>query len=233
MIVRRLLIPVGIALVLACSSSSWLSGADDGVVTLFDGESLDEWRGYRQETVPAAWTVEDRSIHGTGSGPDLITKRLFGDFELQFEWKISPGGNSGLIYRATEDEAASYQTGLEYQLLDDLGVDPEGKGTLHSTAAVYALYGSEKKDLVKPAGEFNVSKIVVNGNHVEHWLNETKVVECFIGSDDWNKRLAASKFAKWNRFNKSTSGHIVLQSHGSPVWFRNIRIKELGPEVRQ
>jgi hypothetical protein len=222
--VRKTIILAITALIWALNSTA--HSAEEGFVDLFNGTSIDQWRGYKQDSVPETWSVDEGAIRGSGRGPDLITKQQFGDFELRFEWKIAAGGNSGVIYRATEAEQESYQSGPEYQILDDKHLDPDDEHAFTATAALYDLYAAEKKDL-KPAGEYNSAKIVVQGNRIEHWLNDTKVVECVIGSDDWQKKVAASKFAKWKSFAKSPRGHIVLQSHGSPVWFRNIRVKEL------
>jgi hypothetical protein len=193
--------------------------------TLFDGKSTAGWRGYRSQTVPAGWRVEDGLLTRAGSGGDLITTDKFGNFDLALEWKVAPGGNSGVMYRATEDAERPYETGIEMQVLDD-AKHADGKSPLTSAGALYGLYPA-RPGVVKPAGEWNAARVVVNGNHVEHWLNGVKVVEAEIGSPDWNARVAASKFAEWPGYGKAREGHIVLQDHGDRVQYRNIRIRAL------
>ena len=193
--------------------------------SLFDGKTINGWRGYKRDEVPASWTVDDGAIRGAGKGPDLMSRKVFGDFDLRFEWKLAKRGNSGVIYRVTETDGPSHHTGPEFQLIDDQEFADRIRPT-NSTGALYGLYGASEKTL-QPIGEYNSSRIVVRGNRIEHWLNGEKIVDCEIGSEDWNKKVAASKFHKWKGFAKNSAGHIVLQSHGSPVWFREIRVKEL------
>jgi hypothetical protein len=200
-------------------------------VSLFDGKTLNGWRTYQQDQATDDWTVDEGAIHGSGQGGDLITKAQFGDFELKFEWKIAPGGNSGVIYRVSEDQKQSYQTGPEYQILDESlrdEDDPPVPPTV-ATGALYGLYGASEKPF-QSSGEFNTGRIVARGDHIEHWLNGTKIVDCEMQSDDWKKKVAASKFHAWPGFAKNAQGHIALQSHNHPVWFRNLRIKKLTPE---
>ncbi|MCE9557255.1 MAG: DUF1080 domain-containing protein [Planctomycetes bacterium] len=202
------------------------SGADEeGFVSLFDGKTTDGWRGYRKPMAPAGWVVEDGALARKGGGGDLLSKDKFGDFELRFEWKVSPGANSGVMYRVSETEGASYMTGPEYQVLDN-AKHHDGRSPLTSAAALYALYPADQA-VTKPVGQYNEARIVVKGQHVEHWLNGKKVVETEINGDDWNKRIAASKFKGWKKFGQNSEGHIVIQDHGDPVWYRNIRIKKL------
>lgn len=220
-----------LAIYIGCLSFAGGTSADEerGFEPLFDGKTLMGWHGYQQDDVPPSWIIEDGSIRGSGAGPDLLTDTVHGDFDLRFEWKISEAGNSGVIYRATEDEQRAHQTGPEYQLLDDSQSANQDSPTT-STGALYGLYGASDKTL-QPAGEFNRSRIVVQGERIEHWLNGEKLVDCEIGSEDWNKKVAASKFHKWDRFAKNKQGHVALQAHGSPVWFRGLRIKQLAPKV--
>ena len=188
---------------------------------LFDGSSLDAWRGYDSQEVPDSWKIEDGALTRSGSGGDIMTKETYGDFELALEWKISPGGNSGIIYRAREGDPAAYYSGPEFQILDDAAHADADKRTLAGT--LYGLY-ARQEDCTKPAGDWNSAKIVIRNNRVEHWLNGKKVVDCEFGSDDWNERVANSKFAAWEQFGKTAKGHIALQDHGNPVWYRNITI---------
>lgn len=206
-----------------------LAEKSSGWEVLFDGTDLSRWRGYRREAVPSAWKIEDGAltlVPGSGEGGDIMTREQYGDFELELEWKISPRGNSGIIYRVVEDYPNSYESGPEYQILDNAG-HPDGKnGPLTSAAANYALYGPSE-DVTRPVGEWNHARIVAHGPHVEHWLNGVKVVEYEVGSEDWKQRVAASKFAAMPGYGKHLKGHIVLQDHGDRVWYRNIRIRHL------
>ena len=197
---------------------------EDGFVSIFDGKTLEGWRGFKQETAPEGWVVEDGAIVRRDRGGDLITDKQYANFELRIEWKVAEGANSGIMYRVTEDQKVAYLTGAEYQILDN-DKHHDGKNPFTSAASLYGLYVPQDAEL-KPVGEYNTTRIVLRGNHVEHWLNGKKVVECELKSDDWNERLAKSKFAKWGRFAKNAKGHIVLQDHGDLVHFRNIRIKE-------
>jgi hypothetical protein len=193
--------------------------------TLFDGGSLDAWRGFRNDRVPAGWQVVDGALTRVGEGGDLITRDEFGDFELTLEWKVAEGGNSGIMYRVTEDAAASYETGPEMQVLDDAR-HQDGQSRLTSAGSAYGLYAAPA-GVVKPAGEWNAVRIVVRGNHVEHWLNGTKVVEYELGSPDWEAKVKASKFQQWPGYGRAASGHIALQDHGDRVAYRDIKIRTL------
>jgi type 1 glutamine amidotransferase len=198
---------------------------------LFDGKSTNGWRGYKKEAFPAAgWEVVDGALHAkaNGGGGDIVTTDEFTDFDLRFEWKVAAGSNSGVMYRTGEDADAPYMTAPEYQVLDD-DKHPDGKDPKTSAAALYALYACQNKAL-KPVGQWNEGRIVVTGNHVEHWLNGVKVVTAELHSDDWNKRVAASKFAAWSLFGTKAKGRIDLQDHGDEVWYRSIRIREIAPQ---
>lgn len=194
-------------------------------VSLFDGVTISDWRGYREQTVPAGWTVVDSAITKSGDAADLISKKMYKNFELELEWRLKKGGNSGIMYKVTEAAEASYETGPEFQILDD-AVHADGKNRLTSAGAAYGLY-AQPEGLLKPVGEWNTAKIVVNGNHVEHWLNGTKGVEYELGSPDWTAKVEASKFKQWPGYGKAVEGHIALQNHGDWVQYRNIRIREL------
>lgn len=209
------------------SPSAALTPAEQaaGWRSLFDGSSTDAWRGYRRQTLPPGWQAVDGELVRVGSGGDIITVDQFGDFELALEWKVGPGGNSGVFYRVTEDAEQSYHTGVEMQVLDD-AAHADGGSPLTSAGALYGLYPAPR-GVVKPAGEWNSSRIVHRGNHVEHWLNGEKIVDAELWSDDWNRRLAASKFTQWPGFGRAPRGHIGLQDHGDRVAFRNIKVREL------
>jgi hypothetical protein len=186
---------------------------------------LTEWRAWRGTGIPPQWTIKDGVIELQPGGGDLVSVETFHNFELSFEWRISAGGNSGVIYRSSEDFPLSYQTGAEYQILDNTG-HPDGKSPLTSAASNYGLY-APSVDVTKPVGEWNTARIVVSGNHVEHWLNGTEVLDYEIGSPDWKQRVAQSKFAAWPEYGTIATGHIDLQDHGNPVAYRNLMIKVL------
>lgn len=194
---------------------------------LFDGRTIDGWRGFRQKGVPAGWQVIDGTLTRVGSGGDLITVEQFENFELAFDWQISKGGNSGVMYRVTEEGEETYHTGPEYQILDN-ALHRDGKVELTSAGACYALY-APVKDVTRPVGTWNTSRIVVNGNHVEHWMNDVRIVQYELLSPEWEKLVKESKFNEWPRFGRSPRGHIALQDHGDRVAYRNIRIRTLPP----
>ncbi|MBP6668817.1 MAG: DUF1080 domain-containing protein [Gemmatimonadales bacterium] len=196
-----------------------------GWTSLFDGRSTAGWRGYHQATVPAGWTVVDGALTRTGEGGDIITVGEYGSFELELEWQVAPGGNSGVMYRVTEEGEYSYHTGPEMQILDD-AAHADGLNRLTAAGACYGLYAGPA-GVVKPAGEWNTARIVVRGSQVEHWLNGQRVVSYELGSADWTAKVAASKFAQWPGYGRAARGHIALQDHGDRVAFRHIRLREL------
>ncbi|MFZ4575300.1 MAG: 3-keto-disaccharide hydrolase, partial [Phycisphaerales bacterium] len=200
---------------------------EKGWTVLFDGKNADSFRGYKKDKLPEGWEIADGALHmkkGSSAG-DIITKEQFENFELSFEWKISEGGNSGIMYHVQELDGPPYLTGPEYQILDNKKHN-DGKKPETSAASCYALYACSE-DATKPVGEWNTSKLVVNNNKVEHWLNGKKVVEYTIGSDDWKKRIAASKFKDWKEFGQHAKGHVAFQDHGDDVWYKNIKVKNL------
>jgi hypothetical protein len=199
----------------------------EGWRLLFDGKSLDGWRGYKTETIGEGWSVQDNAIVlNKAKAGDLMTKEEFGDFELSFEWKITEGGNSGVIYRVGLGESASYRTGPEYQVLDNLKADDNKKGN-HLAGSLYDLGSDTPRDLPKPVGEWNTSKLIVRGWKVEHWLNGKKVIAADLASPEGKALIAASKFKDWPRFASLSRGHIALQEHGHVVSYRSIKIRDL------
>jgi len=204
-----------------------LTSADkaDGWKLLFDGKSLAGWKGYKTATAPAGWTAADGVLTRSGPGGDLLTAEQYGDFEMRFEWKVPQNGNSGIIYRIAETEQYPWQTGPEYQVLHNQG-HADGKNPITSAGSNFAV-NPPVKDVTKPLGEWNDSRLLVQGNHVEHWLNGVKVVEYEIGSADWDARVKASKFAKLANYGRMKRGFIALQDHGDAVSYRNLKIRPL------
>jgi hypothetical protein len=192
---------------------------------LFDGRTTAGWRNYGKQTISDGWQVQDGALTRVGPGGDIITTDQFKNFDLTLEWKIAPGGNSGIFYRASEDTDAIYWNAPEMQVLDDAR-HPDGQSRLTSAGAAYGLYPAPA-GIVKPANEWNAVRIVVNGNHVEQWLNGVKVVEYDFGSPDFQAKVKDSKFAPHPNFGRNAEGHIGLQDHGDQVAFRNIKIRVL------
>ncbi len=162
---------------------------------------------------------------GEGSGGDLITVDRFSSFELELEWMVEEGGNSGIFFRVTEDHAYPWESGPEMQVLDNAR-HVDGQSPLTSAGSNYALHGPPE-DVSHPPGEWNAVRILVDGDHVEHWLNGVKVVQYTLGSPAWEALVRASKFNEMPDYGRAPTGHIGLQDHGDPVRFRNIRIREI------
>jgi quercetin dioxygenase-like cupin family protein len=202
---------------------------------LFDGKTFDGWRGYKMKDVPPGWKIIDGAFvrvkggaggKGAGGGDDLITIDQYDNFELALEWKIIEGGNSGILFRVTEDAETSWHTAVEMQVLDNAKYPGRDKRQL--AGAAYDLY-APSKDVARPAGEWNRVRIVADGPRVEHWLNGEKVVEYEVGSEDWNRRIARSKFKNMPAFARATRGSICLQDHSNRVEYRNIKIRPRAP----
>ena len=194
---------------------------------LFDGKTTAGWRGIGKAAFPAdKWIVEDGWLHGLGKGGgDIITTNQFEQFELSWEWKLEEGGNSGVKYFIIESRGA---IGHEYQILDD-NKHPDGKlaAGKRLTAAYYDVLKTSVPTNLKAPGEVNESRILVKGNHVEHWLNGQKVLEYECGSPEVKAAVAASKFNKTAGFGERVKGHILFQDHNDEVWFRNVKIRDL------
>jgi hypothetical protein len=204
-----------------------LSGSAPGAWrVLFDGTNLDAWRGWASPGIPQWWHIVGRTLTKEGEVDDLVTRQPFGNFELEVEWKIGKGGNSGIFYRGTREYDYIYWSGPEYQLLDDANAR-DGRSRLTAAAAAYGIYASPA-GVVKPFGQWNTTRIVVNGAHVEHWLNGKKVVDYELWSADWKARVAASKFSKYPHYGLARQGLIGIQGdHDGALALRNIRIREL------
>lgn len=198
----------------------------DGWVLLFDGETPTGWKKIGAPEFPKeGWEVVDGCLHHKkGRGGDIVTTETYENFELSLEWKIAPGGNSGVKYRVADVPGAGF--GPEMQVLDDTK-HADGKNPKTSAGSLYLLFPANEKKKLKPIDEFNVAKVVVNGNHAEHWLNGEKIVEYEFFSDEWKAAVAASKFKNNPKYGTPAKNHIMLQDHGDEVWFRNIKIKVL------
>jgi hypothetical protein len=212
---------------------------EEGWVMLFDGESLDQWRGAHKDSFPEnGWKVEDGvltvlSSDGAESqnGGDIVTKEEYSDFILSLDFKITEGANSGIKYYVTENESTRGSAiGLEYQILDD-AKHPDAKLGNHegsrTVASLYDLIKADVKKRPRSIGDWNKAVIVSKANHVEHWLNGQKVLEYERGSDEYKKLVSESKYAKWEDFGMAEKGHILLQDHGNEVSFRSIKLLDL------
>ena len=213
---------------------------------LFDGATLKGWRGLGYDSVPTAhWKVSGRAIHkvptGTvprlrdgqpAAGGDLMTTGTYRDFELAFDWKVPPGANSGVKYNVSEEmsklTANHAALGFEYQVLDD-SLHPDNKIPSHRAGALYDLIPPDAGKRLAPVGQWNSSRIVLRGNHGEHWLNGRKVVSYDLGTPRFDSLFKASKYRPIAGFADHRAGHIVLQDHGDEAWYRNLRIRELTP----
>ena len=214
-------------LFIALSSGSTVANSKWQV--LFDGRSTSAWRGFRRNTFPSkCWVVENgllKTVAGCDKSDqvDIITNSKYRNFEFEAEWRVASGANSGIIYLVSEDQDQTWKTGPEMQVLDDTK-HADGKNPMTSAGSLFALIAPAKKTL-RPVGEFNKARIVVNNGHVEHWLNGSKVLEYDLGSDALVDLISKSKFKNFPQFARISEGHIALQYHGDDVSFRNIRVR--------
>lgn len=230
---------LGMALVVAASAGTaaaqelnTLSKKEkkQGWTLLFDGETTNGWHTYLKDEAGAAWTVSEGALAfdpEAGEGGDLVTDGEYENYELSLEWKISEGGNSGIIFNVHEDPeyGATYVTGPEMQVLDnekahDNKEDDHLAGSLYDMVAV-------GRDVANPAGEWNQARLRLKDAQLTLWLNGTKTADVAIDSEEWKELLAASKFKDWEHFATYLKGRIALQDHGNKVWYRNIKIREL------
>lgn len=222
---RILLTGLGLA-ILAFSACAQKKGEWQ---TLFDGTTLENFKNFKQDTLSSAWVIDGDALHlKEKKGGDIVTLKDYENFELELEWKISEGGNSGVFFHVSEDPKfnAPYRTGPEMQILDD-DKHPDSKIIKHRASDNYDLITANKNKKLNPVGEYNKVKLVCNKGKVEHWLNGKKVVEYVLWTDEWKKMVAASKFVNMPDYGLMKTGKIGLQDHGDKVWFRNIRIREL------
>lgn len=233
---------------IVCLAISVLTGcaqqSASGWRPLFDGKTLNGWRGLGYDSIPTAhWKVENGAIKKIASGKvavikdgqpaaggDLMTEATFGDFELSWEWKLTPGANSGIKYNVSEEMSLANTSnhaalGFEYQILDDER-HADSQTPTHRAGALYDLIPANDKKALKPAGEWNESRIVFRGSHGEHWLNGQKIVEYDLGTARMDSLVAASKYKNVKDFAARRRGHIILQDHNDEVYFRNVKIRE-------
>jgi hypothetical protein len=202
-------------------------------VSLFDGKTLNGWHGFNKTGEVKNWTIEDSAMVCLGAakgdtGGDIVSEKEYENFELSWEWKITKGGNSGVMYHVIEDAKykAPYETGPEYQVIDDIGF-PGKLEEWQKAGADYAMNLANDKKKLKPVGEWNTSKIVFDKGHVEHWLNGEKIVEFQAWNDEWNKKKAEGKWKDYPDYGVAKKGRIVLQDHGNKAYFKNVMIREL------
>jgi hypothetical protein len=205
---------------------------------LFDGSTLEGWKRYNRDTIGPLWSVREGTIVcdgeglGEGSGKhggSLMTTRQFGNFELVADWKVSPGGNSGILYHVVEkpEYGQDYHTGPEYQVLDDTGWKGDTLKPAQLAGSNYDMFEAPPTKKLNPAGEWNTARIIYKDGHVEHWLNGEKTVEFEEGSPEFEARYKKSKWVEYPGWNKFKTGAISLQDHGAPVYYRNIKIRAL------
>ena len=227
------IIPLVVSLVLILAPQS--AGKPGPWKSLFDGKSLDAWRIYKSDAAPklcappattACWDIKDGALWKDGNANDMITKEQFGDFELELQWKIGKAGNSGIFYRGTEEHDRIYWSAPEYQLLDNIKAS-DNKRPDHLAGAAYEL-SMPPADAVKKVGEWNLTRIIAKGHHIEHWLNGVKTAEFEVGSPEWDAKVGASKFKVYPNYGRAKKGHLALQGdHTGELAFRNIRIRDL------
>ena len=208
----------------------------EGWQLLFDGETTNGWKNFNGEGI-TGWNVEDGCLVGQGLGGDIggdiVSEKEYANFILKWDWKLGPNGNSGVLYHVLEGEKykAPYETGPEYQLIEDDDFrNPDGSKypleDWQKTASDYAMYVADANKKVN-LRDWNSSMIKFTGEKVEYWLNGEKVVEFVPWSDDWNQRRNSGKWDQYPDYGNAKKGKISLQDHGSKIWFKNIKIKEL------
>ena len=230
-----------LALVIIAASCSHTKQAADKSMTptagttisLFDGKTLAGWHGFNQTGAVKNWVVEDGALVCLGAakeahGGDIVTDGSYANFELSWDWKVNKGSNSGVLYHVIEDAKyqAPYETGPEYQVIDDVGF-PGKLEDWQKAGADYAIAAPNAKKKLKPVGEWNNSKIVYNRGQVEHWLNNEKIVEFDVSGEMWKMQRTTGKWKDYPDYAKATSGKIALQDHGDKAYFKNIKIKGL------
>lgn len=198
----------------------------EGWSLLFDGKTMSHWRNFKQQGLNDGWVIDSGAMKLTKAGAgDIITKDKYTDFEFTIDWKVSEGGNSGILLLADEQGDHVYSHAPEVQILDnekahDNKIDTHLAGSLYDMVAVH-------KSAQKPAGEWNTTRVHLKDGLLQVWQNDVMTTNLVMGSSTWNKLVAASKFATWDGFGANESGHFGLQDHGNVVWFKNIKVREL------
>lgn len=205
--------------------------SSDGWKLLFDGETMDGWHYFKNKESDS-WEVVDGTLHckafdNAKKRADIMTVDQYENFELAFDWKLAPQSNSGVMFRVTEEFDEPYLTGPEYQIIDDKGYPGDPLKASQLTGGNYDMHAAPADKPINAVGEWNTSRLVVNGNHVEHWLNGAKVVEYDLQSDEWTNLKNNSKWKDAVGYGMAKKGHIDFQDHGMEAWFRNIMIKTL------
>jgi hypothetical protein len=223
----------------SCQAPNTLSAAEEaeGWQLLFDGETLNGWRDFNGKELTNGWTVVDGCIQASGEGGDasgyIVTDKQYANFELMWDWKLTKGGNSGMLYHVLEGPRfkVPYVTGPEYQLIDVEGWEEINNAKLEEWQKIgvdYAMHlPDQSKMKINPVGQWNTSKIVFDNGHVEHWLNGEKILEFEAWTEDWFAKKASGKWGDATEYGLAHEGVICLQDHGDPASFRNIKIKEL------
>jgi predicted small secreted protein len=246
--IKRILVPLSFVLTVlsACNSSETVQkDAKSTAITqkdaewesLFDGVSSKGWHSYGKDSLGKAWKVEDSALHldasvksdwQTKNGGDIVTDKEYENFHLKLDWKISKGGNSGIMFYVKEDTSKykyPWETGPEMQVVDNVG-HPDGKSPLTSAGSLYDLIPVSKNS-VKPAGEWNAVEIIADHGKLDLYLNSEHVISTTLWDEAWKKLIAGTKFATMPDFGTLKKGRISLQDHGADVWYRNIKIKRL------
>jgi hypothetical protein len=201
-----------------------------GWVLLFDGKSTSDWRTYKN-LPDNSWEIVNGELHcksdqeGATQRADLVTKNAYSSFEIQVDWKVAKSANSGLLYHVLETKPSSYETGPEYQMIDDQGYD-EKLEDWQKSGADYAMHPPSSM-ATKPAGEYNHTLLIVKGAHVQHWLNGVKVADFEAWGPEWQKLKASGKWKDYPDYGVSKTGLIALQDHGGGIWFKNIKLRKL------
>jgi hypothetical protein len=247
--IKRILVPLSFALTVlsACNSSDTVQKDDKSIAitqkdaeweSLFDGVSSKGWHSYGKDSLGKAWKAEDSALHldasvksewQTKNGGDIVTDKEYENFHLKLEWKISKGGNSGIMFYVKEDTSKykyPWETGPEMQVVDNEG-HPDGKSPLTSAGALYDLVAVDKTAPVKPAGEWNAVEIIADHGKLDVYQNGDHIISTTLWDDAWKKKIAGTKFATMHDFGTFKKGRISLQDHGADVWYRNIKIKSL------
>ncbi|MES2890546.1 MAG: DUF1080 domain-containing protein [Bacteroidota bacterium] len=225
---------IAVLVLLVCAS--FISASRKGKenwISLFDGKTLNGWHGFNKSGEIKNWAIEDGAMVCLGAaadahGGDIVTNEAYDNFELKWEWKISKGGNSGVMYHVVESEKykAPYETGPEYQMIDDIDF-PQKLEDWQKTGADYAMNTANDQKKVMPIGEWNTSRIIFDKGHVEHWLNGKKIIDFQAWDAKWNKEKAEGKWKDYPDYGLAKTGLIALQDHGNKAYFKNIMIRKL------